>query len=108
MSKNFEFCISVIIPVFNASKFIQRAVESAIQQKEVCEVILIEDGSTDNSYQICKKISSKFDQVLLFTHENRANEGAGESRNLGIKKAKYSFFGCRCTFYSNNKITQFR
>ena len=48
--------ISVIIPVYNAEKYVTAAVESALQFDEVCEVILIEDKSPDNALEICRKI----------------------------------------------------
>ena len=60
--------ISVIIPVYNASAFLKKAVESALQFEEVKESILIEDRSTDHSLQACKELSSQFCRVLLFQH----------------------------------------
>jgi len=79
--------ISVIIPVFNASDFVSKAVESALMQREVGEVILIEDASKDNSLEICRQLQEKYEKVKLLTHPKNANRGAGESRNLGIKYA---------------------
>ncbi len=80
--------ISVIIPVCNAEMFISKAVESALIQAEVKEVILIEDGSKDNSLEICRQLDSKYEKVRLFTHPGNANIGAGLSRNVGIHNAK--------------------
>ncbi len=82
--------ISVVIPVFNAANFIERAVESALAQKQTGEVVLVDDGSDDGSFEICKRLAEK-DSVRLFIHENRANKGAGASRNLGIYRAKFDF-----------------
>ncbi len=82
---------SVIIPVFRAEKFIERAVESALAHKEVKEVILIEDGSPDNSLQVCRKLEEQHAQVKLFRHPGGKNKGAGASRNLGITKATQDF-----------------
>jgi len=79
--------ISVIIPVFNASRFIMKAVESAVIQSEVGEVILIEDASKDNSLEVCRQLEEKYEKVKLITHPKNVNKGAGESRNLGIKYA---------------------
>ena len=51
--------ISVIIPVYNAEKYISKAVDSALQFDFVAEVVLIEDGSPDNALEVCKKIAFK-------------------------------------------------
>jgi len=82
-----ELEVSVIIPVYNASRFLVRSVESALSQSEVVEVILIEDGSKDGSLSICHEIVGKYSKVKLYTHEKNENKGAGESRNLGLSKA---------------------
>lgn len=86
-----DFKVSVIIPVFNAELFIEQAVESAVNLFEVGEVILIEDGSKDNSLLMCKRLEERFDKIKLLTHENNVNKGASESRNLGIKKALFPY-----------------
>ncbi|NML69365.1 glycosyltransferase family 2 protein [Chryseobacterium sp. RP-3-3] len=83
--------ISVIIPVYNAEKFISQAVESALQFDEVHEVILIEDQSPDNALQICLQLAEKYDRVHLYQHADRGNHGAGPSRNLGIEKSTGDF-----------------
>jgi glycosyltransferase involved in cell wall biosynthesis len=76
--------ISVITPVYNAEKFIAKAVESALQFDEVFEVILVEDGSPDNALEICKNLSEKHDRVKLYQHDDKKNHGAGASRNLAL------------------------
>lgn len=85
------FGISVIIPVFNAATFVEKAVMSVLQQQEVKEIILIEDGSTDNSLEICEELNKLYPQVKLFRHPNGVNKGAGASRNLGLNKTNFSF-----------------
>jgi len=82
--------ISVIIPVYNSASFVNQAVSSALSQPETEEIILIEDGSTDNSRSICEGLAKKFEKVRLFQHPERKNLGAGASRNLGMKKAQHS------------------
>lgn len=79
--------ISVIIPVYNAEKFVKQAVESALQFSEVCEVILIEDQSPDNALAVCKELEKVNNRVRLYQHHDKGNHGAGASRNLGISKA---------------------
>lgn len=83
--------ISVIIPVYNAAEFLEKAVRSAIQFREVKEVILIEDQSTDNSLEICERLNHEIPKVKLFQHPDKGNHGAGVARNLGIEKASGSF-----------------
>jgi glycosyltransferase involved in cell wall biosynthesis len=66
--------ISTIIPVYNDGKHVERAVESALKQPEVFEVVLVEDGSTDNSLEICRMLSRKHEKVVLCTHpENKTD-----------------------------------
>jgi len=83
--------ISVIIPVFNAGRFLEKAVESALILPEVKEVLLIEDGSSDNSLEICKALETGNAKISLFTHPNNENKGAGASRNVGIGNATGDF-----------------
>ncbi len=83
--------ISIIIPVFNAADFVKKAVESALMQVETGEVILIEDGSSDNSFEVCKALAGKYDKVKLLSHANNLNKGAGASRNKGIENASRDF-----------------
>ncbi|KQR95474.1 capsular biosynthesis protein CpsI [Chryseobacterium sp. Leaf180] len=83
--------ISVIIPVYNAEKYVSQAVESALQFPEVFEVILVEDQSPDNALEVCRTLEKTYDRVKLFQHEDRGNHGAGASRNLGISKATGDF-----------------
>jgi glycosyltransferase involved in cell wall biosynthesis len=86
-----KFKISVIIPVFNAENFIQQAVESALEQPETHEVILIEDGSPDNSLDVCLSLTSLHEKVYLLQHERGVNKGAAASRNLGIRNARCEY-----------------
>jgi glycosyltransferase involved in cell wall biosynthesis len=79
--------VSVIIPVYNADKYVQRAVESALRQPQTGQVILVEDGSSDRSLEICRRLESEYGKVLLFRHDDNSNHGAGASRNLGIANA---------------------
>jgi glycosyltransferase involved in cell wall biosynthesis len=83
--------ISVVIPVFNAEKYVEYAVESALQQKETAEIILVEDSSPDNALRVCKQLSKNNPRVRLLRHSDGKNHGAGESRNLGIKNAQYDY-----------------
>lgn len=83
--------ISVIIPVYNAEKYISKAVESALQLEEVKEVILIEDQSPDNALSVCRELAQQDERVKLFQHPDKGNHGAAASRNLGMEKATGDF-----------------
>ena len=87
----FESLFSVIIPVYNAEKFLVKSVESALNIPGVGEVILIEDKSPDNALAVCKDLKRKYQRVKLLTHPDRKNRGAGASRNLGVKNAEFEF-----------------
>lgn len=83
--------ISVIVPVYNAEKYVTQAVESALQFNEVYEIILIEDKSPDNALQVCQQLAEKHHRVQLYQHPDKGNHGAGATRNLGIEKATGDF-----------------
>lgn len=77
--------LSIIIPVYNAELSLARCVESILRQNfNDIEVLLIDDGSTDSSLQICKEFVSKDSRVKIFEKENG---GVSSARNLGIEKA---------------------
>lgn len=82
--------ISIIVPIYNAEKYLNKCIESLINQtKKELEFILINDGSTDNSEEIIKSYKDK--RIKYFKNEN---QGIGKTRNLGIEKAtgKYIMF----------------
>lgn len=83
--------VSVIIPVYNASEFLEKAVNSALQFEEVKEVVLIEDKSTDNSLEVCRKLALGNPRIKLYQHPDKGNHGAGATRNLGLEKAQSEF-----------------
>ncbi|WP_312389427.1 glycosyltransferase family 2 protein [Chryseobacterium sp.] len=85
------FEVSVIIPVYNASAFLEKAVNSALQFNEVKEIVLVEDQSTDHSLEICKRLAAENSRIKLFQHPDKGNHGAGATRNLGIEKAACEF-----------------
>ncbi len=89
--KIINFSVSVIIPVYNAASYVTQAVESALEQPEVVEIILVEDGSPDNSLQVCQSLAEKHGKVCLYQHPDGVNRGAAPSRNLGIEKSTCPF-----------------
>jgi len=85
------FEVSVVIPVYNAAPYVRQAVESALAQPEVREVLMVEDGSPDNALEVCQDLASEYPQVVLLRHPNGENRGAGASRNLGMRSASYRY-----------------
>jgi glycosyltransferase involved in cell wall biosynthesis len=85
------FKVTVITPVYNAADRVRRAVESAVALPEVGEVILIEDGSPDDALVVCTALAGEYENVRLLRHEDGGNHGAGASRNLGLKHARFPF-----------------
>ena len=75
--------VSVIVPVYNTSKYLEKCIDSLINQtlKEI-EIIVINDGSTDTSDTIMQKYLSN----KKIKYYKRTNHGIGETRNFGIKK----------------------
>lgn len=80
------------MPVYNASNYLERSLNSIINQTiGDIEIICVNDGSTDNSLNILKNFSKKYENMKIFTQEN---SGSGIARNRGIKEAngKYIAF----------------
>lgn len=81
---------TVIIPVYNSSKFIKNAIRSALNQEFVDEVIVIDDNSNDNSFEICKELQ-KDEMKLIVLQNNSGIKGSSICRNLGIQNAKNEY-----------------
>lgn len=76
---------SIIIPVYNADKYIEKCIESIIcQDRNKFEIIVVDDGSTDNTGIICDKYSNKYSNIKVFHTENK---GVSRARNLGLSEA---------------------
>lgn len=81
-----ENLISVIVPVYNVEKYLGECVDSILNQTYTnIEVILIDDGSKDNSGVICNQYEKKDNRVKVI---RKTNEGVSSARNLGIAEAK--------------------
>lgn len=77
--------ISIVVPVFNIEKYIERCLKSLINQSvPIHEIILVDDGSTDNSGDICDFYANKYNNIKVIHKENG---GLGYARNSGIEKA---------------------
>lgn len=82
---------SVVIPMYNAEKFIERTVVSVLNQTyHEFEVIVVDDGSTDNSVKIVENLIKNNPKLRLLKQKNQL---VGAARNYGIKESKYEFVG---------------
>lgn len=78
--------LSIIIPVYNAERVLERCLDSIIAQTyDNFECLLINDGSTDNSLFICEQFAEKDSRIKVYTQENK---GVSSARNFGLKIAK--------------------
>ncbi|MDE6851318.1 MAG: glycosyltransferase [Lachnospiraceae bacterium] len=83
--------ISVIVPVYNVKNYLHRCIDSIINQTySNLEIILIDDGSTDDSGQICDSYQDIDKRIRVF---HKKNGGASSARNLGLDKARGEFIG---------------
>lgn len=74
--------ISVIMPIYNGEKYIENSISSILKERDVClELILVNDGSTDNSLSICKRYASQDCRIKLI---DKPNGGICSARNAGL------------------------
>lgn len=81
--------ISVIVPVYNTGKYVEKCLDSLINQtvKNELEIIIVNDGSTDNSEEVIKKYMKKQENQEIIKYYAKENEGIAKTRNFGIEKA---------------------
>ncbi len=86
--------LSIIIPVYNTEKYISKCLESCLSQgidEKIYEIIIIDDGSTDNSLNIIKDFEKKDNNITVISQENK-KQGAARNNGLGIAKGEYIWF----------------
>ena len=81
--------VGVIIPFFNAQNYLKEAIESCLIQDHVSQVLLVNDGSIDDSFQIAQSFVQKNQIIKLISHEN--NLGRSAARNTGLKHINTPF-----------------
>lgn len=84
--------LSVIVPVYNVEKYLKRCLESILVQSwNDYEIILVDDGSTDSSAQICDLYAEKYEMIRVI---HKDNKGLSDTRNRGIEEAsgEYVYF----------------
>lgn len=75
--------LSIVIPVYNVAEYIRQCITSVVSQADdTVEVVIVEDHSTDRSYEIVQEVAGKHDNVKVVRPER--NFGLGEARNLGV------------------------
>lgn len=90
MSSNIE--LSIIVPCYNAEKYINRCLDSLVNQQLSCyEVICVNDASTDNTLECLKEYSKNHPIIRIINHEK--NKRQGGARNTGIRNAKGKYIG---------------
>ena len=81
--------ISIILPTFNRAKYIDRSIMSVIGQTyQNWELLIVDDGSTDNTFELAKKYINKHSNIRYFFHENR---GAAYTMNIGMQNSIGNF-----------------
>lgn len=77
--------ISVIVPIYNSEKYLEQCLTSLVKQTySDLEIILVNDGSTDSSMNICEKFKKEDDRIILI---NKENQGLVRARKDGARKA---------------------
>ena len=101
--------VSIVIPCYNQSKFVKRTIASVLQNKyRPIEILVIDDGSKDDSAAIVRSMQAKFPEVKLLQKENG---GVSSARNFGIRKAEgeyIAFLDADDLFYPNTLSARMR
>lgn len=100
-----KILVSIIVPVYNGEKYIESCINSILKQsEEKFELIIVDDGSTDNTYSIANKYSQIDKRVLILT---KTNGGVSEARNYALDRAngKYIVFVDSDDLVENNYIS---
>lgn len=92
--------VSIILPVYNVEKYIDRCLKSLVNQtmKEI-EILIINDGTLDKSMEICEKYAKIDQRIKIY---NKDNEGLGLTRNYGLKRASGEYI---CFVDSDDYVT---
>ncbi|MFL0167757.1 glycosyltransferase [Candidatus Clostridium helianthi] len=89
--ENTKDLISVIVPVYNVEKYLPQCIDSILNQTEKnLEIILVDDGSLDNSGKICDEFSKKDDRIIVI---HKKNNGLSSARNAGLEIARGNYIG---------------
>ena len=101
-----KLVLSIVIPIYNAEKYLEECLESVINQEVLSgkyEIICIDDGSTDNSNLILEKYNKQIDNLTVF-HQNNSGVSVARNRGLELAKGTYIWFVDADDFTSKNAI----
>ena len=80
--------VSIIVPIYNKEKYLEKCLDSILGQTyRDLEIILVDDGSTDNSLSICQHYAEKDPRIKIY---HKPNDGVSSARNLGLEKSTAS------------------
>lgn len=86
MKKKFKALVSIIVPVYNVEKYLSKCLDSLVNQTfSDLEIIVVNDGSTDNCKDIIEKYEKKYSNIIKVL--NQSNQGLSDARNNGLKLA---------------------
>ena len=89
-NQNTDSILSVIVPVYNVEKYLARCIDSILSQSyQSLEIILVDDGSTDSSGQICDTYAAKYRQIKVI---HQKNQGLSAARNAALKIARGEYY----------------
>jgi glycosyltransferase involved in cell wall biosynthesis len=106
MTRTINTKVSAILPNYNSIEFLPRAIHSLLDQKvPFDEIIIVDDGSTDESISLIEKFMTKHPQIYLIRHEK--NQGVNSALNTGIKQARgdYVLLCAADDFYTSNIVS---
>ena len=85
-----DFLVSIVVPVYNVELYLEKCVNSIVNQTyQNIEIILVDDGSTDGSGIKCDELAQKDNRIIVIHKENG---GLSDARNVGIEKATGDFY----------------
>ncbi|MET3548177.1 CDP-glycerol glycerophosphotransferase (TagB/SpsB family)/glycosyltransferase involved in cell wall biosynthesis [Paenibacillus favisporus] len=91
----YDYLFSIIMPIYNVEKYLEEAIESVIYQsigfEDHVQLILINDGSTDSSEEICLRYKNKYLNNIVYIYKE--NEGVSSTRNEGLKEVRGKYVG---------------
>ena len=92
--------ISVVIPIYNSALFLRRCIDSILGQTlQDMEIVLVDDGSTDDSGVLCDEYAEKYQNIKVY---HKQNEGASQARKYGLSKAQGEYV----TFVDSDDIVE--
>lgn len=102
---------SVIIPVYNAEKYVERCISSLMRQSLPCneiEIICIDDASTDGSLDLLKNLAKKYENIRVIAQSENKRQGAARNEGLAVATGKYVLFLDADDLYEDNALKELK